>query len=227
MNLALRDHLAFCIGEERAVFLDTEKWRYFALSEKLDEIFRQWATGAVEALSISETDLLVRAGVMVQLDSGCHQPERLHGTVSSVLYPQEDFQQDSHRSASKIAVVRVAIQQAWCWWLVRRHKISNFHLAQRSNHECRTDLLSDRNAEILSDLVLAFDRTDSLFGNHDRCLVRSMAFTALCRQRGIEVMLILGVRDLPFAAHAWVQHRRLVVNDTLERVRLFTPILVM
>lgn len=54
-----------------------------------------------------------------------------------------------------------------------------------------------------------------------------MAFVALCRQRGIEAMLVLGIRDLPFSAHAWVQHRQLVVNDTLERVSLFTPILAM
>lgn len=227
MHLALRERLAFCIGEEQSVFLDTEKWRYFALPEKLDEIFRQWTGGAVETLSISETELLVRAGILVQVGSICRQPVPLHGTVSRTIYPQEDFQRDSRRSSSKLTVVRAAVQQAWCSWLVRRGKISNFYSIQCSSHECRTDPLSDRNSEILSELALAFERTDNVFGNHDRCLVRSMAFVALCRQRGIEAMLVLGIRDLPFSAHAWVQHRQLVVNDTLERVSLFTPILAM
>lgn len=225
MHLTLRDRLAFCVGEERAVFLDTKKWRYFALPEELDEVFRQWATGPAESIPISDRNRLVRAGVLVRADSLCRQPVQPHGTVSRALYPHADFQRILCQEPSITVVARVAIQQAWCSWLVSQKRISNFHPVQCSGHGCGVDPPSDRDAAILSKLAIAFERADEIFGNHDRCLIRSLAFTALCRRRDIGVTLVLGVRDLPFAAHAWVQHRHLVVNDTLERVRLFTPIL--
>jgi hypothetical protein len=38
--------------------------------------------------------------------------------------------------------------------------------------------------------------------------------------------LVLGVRMMPFAAHAWVQDGDTVLNDTVDYVSAYTPILV-
>jgi hypothetical protein len=37
---------------------------------------------------------------------------------------------------------------------------------------------------------------------------------------------VMGVSGRPFAAHCWVQVGDRVVNDTLDHVILFTPILI-
>ena len=45
------------------------------------------------------------------------------------------------------------------------------------------------------------------------CLQRSAATTCLLRKHGIAASLAIGVRQLPFRAHAWVEVAGVVVND--------------
>jgi hypothetical protein len=57
-------------------------------------------------------------------------------------------------------------------------------------------------------------------------LLDSLALLAFLRQRGLYADLVFGVIRQPFAAHCWVQARGVVLNDRLDRVAEFTPILV-
>jgi hypothetical protein len=45
------------------------------------------------------------------------------------------------------------------------------------------------------------------------CLQRSAATTCLLRRCGFPAVLLLGAKQLPFRAHAWVELNGLVVND--------------
>jgi hypothetical protein len=45
------------------------------------------------------------------------------------------------------------------------------------------------------------------------CLQRSAATVCLLRAYGIPAQLVIGVQDLPFKAHAWVEVQGSVVND--------------
>ena len=45
------------------------------------------------------------------------------------------------------------------------------------------------------------------------CLQRSAASTCLLRRHGISAQLVIGVQQLPFKAHAWVEVDGCVVND--------------
>ena len=38
--------------------------------------------------------------------------------------------------------------------------------------------------------------------------------------------LVIGVRTSPFGAHSWAQHEDEVLNDSVEEVLRFTPILI-
>jgi Transglutaminase-like superfamily len=53
------------------------------------------------------------------------------------------------------------------------------------------------------------------------CLEQSMALYYLLRQRGIAAELRFGVRTMPFAAHAWVMHRGVAVDQTVEQLAQF------
>lgn len=75
-------------------------------------------------------------------------------------------------------------------------------------------------------LVTASWRSRRLWSAEDRCLPRSLALAHLLREAGSGAKLALGVMGQPFAAHAWVQDGDVVLNDTLDHVRLFTPILI-
>lgn len=46
-----------------------------------------------------------------------------------------------------------------------------------------------------------------------RCLQRSAATTCLLKQLGVSAQLVLGVQQIPFKAHAWVEVEGNVVND--------------
>lgn len=52
------------------------------------------------------------------------------------------------------------------------------------------------------------------------CLQRSAVTTCLLRQRGINAHMVVGVRAMPFLAHAWVEVEGRVVND-FPRVKTF------
>lgn len=60
----------------------------------------------------------------------------------------------------------------------------------------------------------------------DRCLPLSLALAGMAKRRHGEVRLVLGVKCNPFGAHAWVQLGPTILNDHLDAVRAFTPILV-
>jgi prolyl oligopeptidase len=45
------------------------------------------------------------------------------------------------------------------------------------------------------------------------CLQRSAATTCLLRKHGVAADLVLGARQVPFKAHAWIEVKGQVVND--------------
>lgn len=56
------------------------------------------------------------------------------------------------------------------------------------------------------------------------CLLRSFALAAALRRQGVHAGLCIGIIDLPFSAHAWVEDDGLVLNDTLSKCKEHTLI---
>ena len=75
-------------------------------------------------------------------------------------------------------------------------------------------------------LVSAAWRSRRLWSDENQCLPRSIALASALRQEGGSAKLVIGVTLQPFAAHAWVQDGTTVLNDTIDHVTLFKPILV-
>lgn len=61
----------------------------------------------------------------------------------------------------------------------------------------------------------------------DRCLPLSIALAAAAKKRHAGARLVVGVACDPFRAHAWVQLGPTVLNDRLDTVRSFSPILAL
>lgn len=61
----------------------------------------------------------------------------------------------------------------------------------------------------------------------DRCLPLSIALAASAKRQHAQTRLVLGVKCNPFGAHAWVELESMVLNDRLDTVRPFTPILAL
>jgi Transglutaminase-like superfamily len=76
-------------------------------------------------------------------------------------------------------------------------------------------------------LVNIFRRIRPLFYTaHDNCLFDSLVLIQFIRNFSITTSWILGVSTRPFGAHSWVQYGGLVISDSLEHVREFSPILI-
>jgi hypothetical protein len=67
-------------------------------------------------------------------------------------------------------------------------------------------------------IAAAVDRAASMYFTHAWCLQHSLVTLILLRARGWPARLVLGVRRMPFTAHAWVELAGQVVNDD-PRVR--------
>jgi hypothetical protein len=64
------------------------------------------------------------------------------------------------------------------------------------------------------------------FTVRDRCLLHSLILMRFLARYGVAPLLVVGVRLRPSGAHAWVQQGAMILDDTPERVRAYTPILV-
>lgn len=59
------------------------------------------------------------------------------------------------------------------------------------------------------------------------CLMRSLQLNLHLRSAGHRPTWVFGVRTWPFEAHCWLQAGSLVLDDELERVRSFHPIMAL
>lgn len=57
------------------------------------------------------------------------------------------------------------------------------------------------------------------------CLYRSFFLLCFLRKHGLDAALVFGVRTWPFEAHCWLQADDVVLDDGVDYVRTFTPIL--
>lgn len=114
------------------------------------------------------------------------------------------------------------------WLLERRYA----RLLRRGGLDAGLSLLESVTPMTRSACSLAVALIDAaaasrrLWSPRDRCLPRSLALVHALRTLGHPALLVLGVALQPFAAHAWVQAGEVVLNDELDHVLLFAPILV-
>ncbi|HZZ31615.1 MAG TPA: lasso peptide biosynthesis B2 protein [Phenylobacterium sp.] len=60
-----------------------------------------------------------------------------------------------------------------------------------------------------------------------KCLLRAYMLLRLLRRGGEDALWVFGVRTWPFHAHCWLQCEDVVLDDHPERIRAFTPIMVL
>ena len=66
-----------------------------------------------------------------------------------------------------------------------------------------------------------------LYTAERRCLFDSLVLALFLTRQMIPCTFVIGVSTKPFLAHSWVQIGELVLNDTVEHVQMFTPILAL
>ncbi len=220
MGYTLRDDLHFCVNGSNIHFLDLRNMRYSALLEPAQAAFLQ----LVKRQALLEPhqqaiDLLLRKGVLVQSSSDqVPSPCRLDSqAITSIL--------DQPTPQFRTKDVLIALWR----FLKARRQISRGMtqkalLAIQSQRRSRSTRKGYQDR--LTAIAAAYRWSGLLTGVHDLCLPRSIAMAEQCASDGVPADLVIGIRPDPFLAHCWVQHKGLVLNDDIDNVRTFTPILV-
>lgn len=62
-------------------------------------------------------------------------------------------------------------------------------------------------------ICTAVDQACTWYWKEALCLQRSAATACLLKRHGVRAQLVIGIRQIPFRAHAWVEVDGYVVND--------------
>ena len=94
-------------------------------------------------------------------------------------------------------------------------KVAGFHRFYRmvERWPTRRAPSPERRAELVRRSCTAVDRARVYYFKRAWCLQRAAASVCLLRLRGVHGELVIGVRKIPFYAHAWTEVDGEVVND--------------
>lgn len=215
MDLVVPSHIAYCFTGDRPIFLDIARDRYFAVSERLGTAFGAVLREGRDARPPAEIDALVRHGLLAPSASG-------HVQRQPVV---QALRQQDVRSRGAFALAD-AVGVAWAIWRARRRLGHEPFANTIARLEARWMEPWAIDADLTARLCTRFLRYRSLVPIPPVCLLDCLALLGFLEARGGRADLVFGVVASPFAAHCWLQLGDQVLNDRLERVAAFTPILV-
>lgn len=220
------DH-SFCAADKAYVFLDADKDRYFAFVGQsagyFSEILGANRPGQLSCSAGKFAEHLLSTGLLIPLSPGGH-----------ALAPCSSPVPQRSRFEEACAMTGTTGSYAWpgmitalarSWTLKRTHSLKGVLASAR----CWKEHVPAGNATDLEEVTKLTARfltvSPFLFTTQDACLFRSLFLMRFLADRGVVSTWTFGVRLAPFGAHCWVEYEGAVLNDHLEHVAAFTPIL--
>ena len=220
MPYQLCEHISFCWANDRAVFLDLRRDRYFCLSADAEAIFR----------ALTEADGEAAPGVERLIPIGIVEPTFTAGlSIPQACAPRASGSL-TDRPSKSVAFGPLTVAEI-TWRLHRaRMRLKRQPLKDVLTHLRRVKLarspVQPSSGGPCEHLARQFNAVRRQTPFAASCLPDALAMLDLLAARRIYPTLILGVRLDPFAAHCWVQSGDIVLNDTLDSTIAHTPILI-
>ena len=196
---------AWCVIDDVAIFLDVAGDRYFRLPTARNADFLITHGGTFNGNPVQPDDFPLPATWVppAQQSAARHDAEFHIGAVARALWMQIRIERRiaAQPFASVLGDVRCALR-------------------------VRPDTATVLNESALRQ-ISAFERTKLLRSAADRCVPRSIALAVCLARLGCRAHVVIGVKLATFAAHCWVQCGAAVLNDELEEVLRYSPILVL
>lgn len=246
---ALARHVFVCLQGEHVVFLDVRKDRYFAIESArtagLGEIVAGWpvATPQVEAYALRAGEIAARPATR-QFD-----PDALAPVVSLLLEKEiltspgagkvatpvavsapvaeltgESFEDTPRAGVGSFAKFVAASLRAR---LLLKHRSFESVVARVGDRNLSADPRKLADTEKVQKLVACYAGLRPLFFTaKDACLFDALSLHEFLSAYGVHARWIFGVQARPFAAHCWLQLDGVVLNDTVQHVRRYAPIMI-
>jgi hypothetical protein len=207
--------MALAVVHGHAIFLDCAADRYFALSPGENEALIRLLAG--EPISMRAQRALAAA-------TGIEATAKNYRALLASVIPEV-----SMRASAAIMPPG---------WLARlsafRHlvgarlalKVTGLHASLERLARHVAPSVGPEALQRRDDVVSAHDWLSRHVTANDACLVRSLALAHHLRLARCTAHLVIAVRSDPFAAHCWVQSNDRVLNEELDAVASFQPILV-
>lgn len=219
MAYRLRNTVGACRVDDRTIFLDLEADRYFGLGAEADAAFQNLVNGVLADPVPPALSQLIERGILLA-DDHCSAP------LTLTAYPAPTLQlSEPDRRPAPSMIVCAGLAQIQAARALRRRTLAMI-LRPARDRRLQSGGATDNAEALYAAVAAAISRYDRLWGAVDRCLIRSLAFLSMAAHAGRSPSLVFGVQARPFSAHCWIEEDGVLLNDRLENVQPYTPILV-
>lgn len=227
-----------CFPGDHCVFLDLRRDEYWCLSRKdavpLGGMVAGWPVGSSKdrkCRTHNENDIDAR--VTELLEAGLLTTDRNGGKwaqLPSAQSPKRAVNRECGEEWESQAIgpgdiAHFSAATAHAALRLRWSHIENTVHGVACRKRKRAGKAGNADTRKTVDLVSRFVRLRPWFPRPYLCLFDSLALIQFLARHDVYPTWVFGVRTKPFNAHCWVQLGDLLLNDSLERVRSFTPIM--
>lgn len=229
-RLKLSDDVFFCTSGGTYVLLNVASDGYFRLTKDQSLWFDAIMENSNCRQNLSRKEALFAERLLNKgiLTSGAQQgraivPAKHSPATSSAygsMYENAAAVPVSHFARFVFALIDV--------WILEKRKSFLGCISNARLWKARTNARSERphSAEV-RELAKEFHAIAPIFiTEHDACRFSSVLLLRYLSLFSISADWIFGVRMGPFAAHCWIEHDGVVLNDYLESTRGYSPIMV-
>lgn len=211
----LRPGLFYAECQDDIILLDVKQDRYFALPRALHTVFHTvFGSDVHSAQDLEQISFILQSGPgagdgRVPLESGALL---LDGRLApSMLRPSRPLQLKAFgfRAMASIWLRMRSLEQIVVALDLRKRRLGE----------------SPVDRSLATQVASAVESMKVCFPTDDKCLAISIGLMLAMLERHICATMVMGVRTAPFSAHCWVQVDGLLVNDDIEAIGRFTPIL--
>jgi hypothetical protein len=236
---ALAGHVFVCLQGGHVVFLDVRKDRYFALeadqTAALGALVPGWPVCARAGAAAPESDatgdalqssllaLLLERGLLRASERDAKPATPVSAEPIASELAAEAFETSVRPSVATIGQFVVSAASASVMLKFRGFERVVQRVRRRNERKGGRAFDAQRVHELIA--IFASLRP-FFFTAKDMCLFEAFALSEFLALHGAFPRWVFGVQARPFAAHCWLQHAGIVINDTVDHVGRYTPIMI-
>lgn len=226
-----------CLSSNRFVFLDLRNDQYLCLDRNATQIAKilfRWEHGVNDTPLTKEKsddgnkgdqilDALAHKGLMALGDDpGKEISPAVAPRAERSAVEEMDGQRPSINAIQRVAFIRASLLSSW---KLRSHSIRRIirSIDRRKQRIANPQLTTSGS---LDELTAIFHYLRPFYPRRYRCLYDSLSLVEFLSLYQVFPRWVFGVSTEPFAAHCWVQDGDCVLNDSVEYIRQFTPIMI-
>lgn len=217
MTYHLPAHISFGFIGERAVVLDTAADRYFLLAGPEAYLLAGFDSTTADSARV---DQLAARGLLARGAGQAIAPVEAREPTQCTL--------EDHGAVTRIGpweVGRRRLEAAlWLRFGGLSPTIERWRQLRARTRGCPGHSRFGASGGDVSDLARGYANARLYVPAQRRCVPDSLTLINSLWRRGHDAELYFGVRLEPFAAHCWVQAGDLLLSDSLDIVREFTPV---